>query len=496
MARATMITILLALCLATQIRCSPPPQSVATPGATPAPPALPIATPAPEPAAVATMPAPPLPAATATPATPAEYIIAAAPPPPLSPLPIEELIILADAVARVRLTEITEGVEESPLYQAWNGPSPYIGVAVFELEVIEWLKGGDGSASVSGVAVISNGLSSQEASVNAKRYWENRDKRWDNREAIVFMDNSRENVPSTQRPDRYYLGFQTWTGEASYELDSERSWLPLAHDAQAAGASGELEFLLEDPDGRVSGAAGSTQSEAKTLTLTNLNLMLGLSPRELQKRVDSQIGYLEINSSIPPETGLASFDALTQVNEGIRLIWGISGSAPNVTGYRILRRKQTDSEFIELANIPITEEGYYQDMRDILPETKYIYRLRAYGASGDIADARIAITTVAALEPLSGGTATSTPTASPTPQQPTATVAPTATPTNTPATAPTTTPTPAPTLTPTPPAGGVSGAIDTPTPTPTSTPTATATHTPTIAPTATLESSSGGVTGQ
>ena len=82
-------------------------------------------------------------------------------------------------------------------------------------------------------------------------------------------------------------------------------------------------------------------------------------------------------------------------------------------------------------------------------------------------------------------TPTYTPTASPTPPPPTATVVPTATPTNTPATAPTATPTPAPTLTPTPPAGGVSGAIDTPTPTPTSTPTATATHTPTIAPTAT-----------
>ncbi len=95
-------------------------------------------------------------------------------------------------------------------------------------------------------------------------------------------------------------------------------------------------------------------------------------------------------------------------------------------------------------------------------------------------------------------TPTYTPTASPTPQQPTATVVPTATPTNTPATAPTATPTPAPTLTPTPPAGGVSGAIDTPTPTATSTPTATATHTPTIAPTATETSDGSGnvVSGQ
>ena len=303
---------------------------------------------------------------------------------------------------------------------------------MFEFEVIEWLKGGDGSASVSGVAVTSNGQSSQEAGANARLYWENRDKRWDNREAIVFMDNARENVPSTQRPDRYYLGFQTWTGEASYELDSERSWLPLAHDAQAAGASGELEFLLEDPVGRVTGASGSAQSETKTLTLTNLKQMLGLSASELQKRVDSQIGYMEINSSTPPETGLESFVASTRMDEGISLIWSLSGNAPDVTGYRILRRKQTDSKFIELADVTWngTLDYWYEDTQDIQPETKYIYRLRAYGASGGIADARIAITTVAALEPLSGAAATATPAASPTPQQPTATVVPTATPTS------------------------------------------------------------------
>jgi len=31
-------------------------------------------------------------------------------------------------------------------------------------------------------------------------------------------------------------------------------------------------------------------------------------------------------------------------------------------------------------------------------ETKYIYRLRAYNVEGDIADARVAITTVAEIE--------------------------------------------------------------------------------------------------
>ena len=153
-------------------------------------------------------------------------------------------------------------------------------------------------------------------------------------------------------------------------------------------------------------------------------------------------GFMVVDESLPSETGIDHLSARTRPN-WIELIWQMSFNAPDVTGYRILRRKQTDSEFIELADIPITEEGYYRDMRDIQPETKYIYRLRAYGASGDIADARIAITTVADLEPLINAAAT--PTATHTPM-----------PTNTPTTAHKTTPVSVndPT-TPAPPPGGV-----------------------------------------
>ena len=127
-----------------------------------------------------------------------------------------------------------------------------------------------------------------------------------------------------------------------------------------------------------------------------------------------------------------------------------------MTGYRILRRAQADSSFIQLADV--VADGintHYDDTLNIKPETKYIYRLRAYNADGDIADARVAITTVAELEPLHGPAApTATPTA-------TATPAPAAAPSDggaPPAPTPTPTATATPTATPEPPPpGGVTG---------------------------------------
>ena len=404
---------------------------------------------------------------------------------------LEELILYADVVARVRLLDVEERIQTPGKREAYEAKM------LFKFEVLEYLKGGNGSSPspIWGQVYLeqAEGATEEEARWKAAYYWEHRNTYWDDRDAIVFMDILSSNAPS---PQHYALGGITADlGHAleTYSLSASKWWLPSTSAGGVSGASDdEQEFLLEYPR---SGASGASGNSASTVSTAQLKRLASLSDAALKRRINSLSGFMVVDESLPSETGIDHLSARTKPN-WIELIWQTSFNAPNVTGYRILRRKQTDSEFIELANIPITEEGYYQDMRDIQPETKYIYRLRAYGASGDIADARIAITTVAALEPLSGAAATHTPTASPTPPQPTATVVPTATPTNTPATAPTATHTPAPTLTPTPPTGGVSGAIDTPTPTATSTPTATATHTPTIAPTATLESSIGGVTGQ
>ena len=345
----------------------------------------------------------------------------------------EDLTLHSDHIARVRLL----GVEEKVLTPGVS--KRYTIQMIFKFQVLEWLKGGNGESEIKGGIGMEHaeGDTLEEARWKAKYYFDNRDSQYDSRETIVFF----QRVPLYDS-NIYSIG---WIGDS---LSPWPSFLPLASAGGASGASGEQRFIWSThrplpPES--SGASGA--SDEWTISLTTLRRLSGMTNAELKRRERSVIGYAEVNSSPPPETDLGYLAARSKTrgrDNWIELVWSKSEVAERgVSGYRILRRKQTDSEFIELANIPITEEGYYQDMRDIQPETKYIYRLRAYGASGDIADARIAITTVAALEPLSGGTAT--PTATHTPM-----------PTNTPTAAHKTTPVSVndPT-TPAPPPGGV-----------------------------------------
>ena len=353
-----------------------------------------------------------------------------APHPPRGPYELEELFLNMDVIARVRLLGVEEVIKspgENKAYGAYMS---------FKFEALEYLKGGYGHSPIwANVALEqAEGNTEEEARWKAKYYFERRNALEDDMDAIVFMwDNDLQ-----RRQDHFGLGrFSSESGE-SYSLGAHGNWLPSMSAIEAAGASDEDEFFLEYTR---SGASGESISAA-TVSMAHLRRLASLSDAALERRINSLSGFMVVDESLPVETGIDHLSARTRPN-WIELIWQTSFNAPDVTGHRILRRKQTASEFIELANIPITEEGYYRDMRDIQPETKYIYRLRAYGASGDIADARIAITTVAALEPLSGAAAT--PTATHTPM-----------PTNTPTAAHKTTPVSVnePT-TPAPPPGGV-----------------------------------------
>ena len=414
MTKAILATTLLALCIAAQVGCGSFERELAP---TPLPPATPL-------------PAPPAPALpTLAPATPSaaplpqdDRIHLHLPPP--EPMLVEELVLYIDMAARVRLLGVADdiAVEKSSWNRTWDQePGPYMGVVEFRFEVLEWLKGGDGSNRAVGVYVISNGRSEEEARAKGKRRFAFRDTRLDDRESIIFMNNSHESAPSTQEAGRYFMGFRARNGLDSYSFSANGTWLPLADAAQTSGASGELEFLLKHPadpslpytsDIPVArGADGEVAAE--TITLTKLKRLIGLSANDLRKRMHSQSGLLQKSSHMPPKTNVARFRAISDLGEGVLLEWFNSGTNPDVIGYRVLRRKQSDSEFIELADVPVDygNKTYhtYQDMQDVLPDTEYIYRLQAYGKAGDIADARVAITTVAELDPLDAPTATPTP---------------------------------------------------------------------------------------
>ena len=322
------------------------------------------------------------------------------------------------------MTSVSEsvGVEESEHAGSWDWWLPggvttpirfsrYVGVAEFRFEVLEWLKGGDGGNSAVGLTVVSAERTEEETRARGNHYFERRDKRWDNREAIIFMANSHKGVPSSQESGRYILGFQE-----NYALDAYRTWLPLANYSQAHGASYEQEFLLKDPLTLAEPGDVAAQPEMETLTLSKLKSLIALPADELQKRAFSLNGlwgygeWAEYSSFWPLETRLSAFRAISSLDEGVRLLWAVSDENPDVIGYRVLRRARYEPEFTELADMPIAtadiynEFGFimYEDKLDIQPHTEYIYILRAYGADGDIADARVSITTIPALEPLDG----------------------------------------------------------------------------------------------
>lgn len=404
-------------------------------------------------------------------------------------LPLSHLVARSGAIARVRLLNVGENVRRPGSTEA------YAVKMKFEFEVIEWLRGGNDARFITGGVGMkyAEGRSLEEARWKAKYYFDERDSRFDNREAVVFFQRS-----ATVGPNHYSIG---WIEDADgHSPETWQRWLPSATAGVVSGASGEQKFLI-GVMGSKSSSSVSGASDGRGISLNELRGLAGLSEGELEKRNRSVMGYAVVNESTSEKMDIDHFAAISNTrgeDNWIVLIWNNLGTAESgVEGYRILRRKQSDANFIELADIPAnTLTDPYEDRRDIQPETKYIYRLRAYGANGDIADARIAITTVAALEPLDPSTATPTPTPTATP-----TLAPTVPATQTPTPTQTAMATlePMPTHTPTatyepPPPGGVTGqGDDAPTPTPTSTatstPEATPTHSPTPTSTATLEPS-------
>ena len=299
-----------------------------------------------------------------------------------------------------------------------------------EFEVLEYLMGNGGSKIWGIVSLPKNhrvSSSEQDARSKLTYYMNIRNTQWDRKEAIVFLSEI-ENAPI----DHYSLGqFLSDYHLESYLPSTYGGWYPVISaqgGVSGAGAS-QSGFLLreqknvslgdwlayDDPDYSIlSAATVSGQSGDITLSLEEIKTLVGMPKAKLEERELSLYGLMIVvespDTAIPPATRIEILTASSKPG-GILLIWQPSVTESEVEGYRILRRKQTDSKFIELADVTWngTLDYWYEDTRDIQPETKYIYRLRAYGASGDIADARIAITTVAALEPLSGAAATATP---------------------------------------------------------------------------------------
>ena len=207
------------------------------------------------------------------------------------PSTLEERIAKADAIVRARLLSVTAVAEQQAVDPG------YIAALDHRFRVLEYLRG-SGAAEIVAVAYdpgenfSSRGSAVERANILKDR----RDTRWDDREAIIFLE-KHPDLPSTQQADRYRLGGLSYyyEDEDYFTIASPwgKRWLPAASTGGASetrgasGAGGGTQFLLDVPAAPTggasgaSGASGQSASSAPTVTLAGLKAMVADNDREI-----------------------------------------------------------------------------------------------------------------------------------------------------------------------------------------------------------------------
>ena len=196
------------------------------------------------------------------------------------PLSLEERILEANMIARVRLHSVSSSAEPLDPDEEGVQSNEYIGALVYTFQVLESLKGSGGSQIV---GIVHTGYSSQgyasqqEAVLQGDALLKGRNTQWDDREAIVFLRDDWI-LASTQQPDRYFFGTQSYLGDG-YTIASEFSkrWLPAASSGEVSGASGSdgQRFLTDEPSIGSSGGASGSSEQAPSMTLAELKTRIG-----------------------------------------------------------------------------------------------------------------------------------------------------------------------------------------------------------------------------
>ena len=200
-----------------------------------------------------------------------ERTLSVMPRPEFGATSIEERILTSDVVARVRLVSAGGTVLPYP-----GPPKKYMGVLVFRFQVLEYLKG-SGSSEVVAIARELDSLDSTPAEADAAVPYlvAARDTRWDDREAIVFLES---NEPGQR--SQYLIGRYSVLEEDDYSLASRfsRNWLPEAATDTSVGTrstdTAEKRFLLAAPS-----SAG--EDSAPTITVRTLKKRIADVDREI-----------------------------------------------------------------------------------------------------------------------------------------------------------------------------------------------------------------------
>ena len=205
---------------------------------------------------------------------------------------MEELVLHSAAIARVEFVSAEQGVEAIRITGSDQSTRDYyVGAVVITFNVLEYLKGSGGSQIK---AILYDGdnraWTAAEITAAGEDFLAIRDKRWDDRETVVFL-HSGELVPSTLTDsDRYYMGLLRANGELAYTVDSKwaKAWLPAAAPGVGGGARGasssgdNQRFITNIQDGGSGGGRASGQSSTtESMTLAEIKTFV--------KRIEDEV---------------------------------------------------------------------------------------------------------------------------------------------------------------------------------------------------------------
>ena len=199
------------------------------------------------------------------------------------PALLEERILLADVIARVKLLSVSP--ESDPYDNSGVGTGSkdqYFPALFYRFEVLEYLKGSGAIELVAGVYDGEDIYGTKQGAISkANDLNAGRDVRWDDREAVIFLVSSNPYIPSTQQANHYWFGAidaGEYAGGSYYDdyytIVSRhfKRWLPAAPTSGASGASGQDEqrFLLDAPSGSGASGASVLSEDTPTITLAKL----------------------------------------------------------------------------------------------------------------------------------------------------------------------------------------------------------------------------------
>ena len=206
-------------------------------------------------------------------------------PPPDDGYPqwLEEVIVDSDTIAKARLISVDRvslGIQEdedrdSPLASDAD-PEGYLPALEYRFRVEEYLKG-SGATEIRAFATDDVYTEPYETAAGATMFGLNlldyRDSTWDDRVAIIFLEDELWRFPIIAAADHHFLG--VWI---AYEIDSQyrRNWLPAvessATDGSRSSAGDSQQFFLEAPQTGSSGirAAGSAANMMDGVDTINL----------------------------------------------------------------------------------------------------------------------------------------------------------------------------------------------------------------------------------